>query len=246
MDTIQFTADESIYNESARFHITKNDIHLWWIDERYTHGQSQQRLLQFLSNDEIKRANRYMNQEIRNRFIFFRGTLRIILSKYINSTADKIKFRYLRFGKPELDNQHPLFQQNGLQFNMSHSGHKAVVGINPGRKIGVDLEQEKPMQHMDVIARNYFSALEYKNYDELEGNKRQQAFYTCWTRKEAYLKATGRGFDIPMNKFSVSPLPDESRLLIENEVYPKDINRWELIQISPEPDMTTAIVFQAN
>ena len=246
MDIVQFTADDSIFNNNARSYINKKEIHLWWIDMHRMQIQSPYIFFKLLSEDERKRANRYAIQEIRNNFIFYKGILRTILSKYINSAADKIRFHYLDNGKPQLDDQSKVNQQSSLQFNMSHSGHRALVGLALDRKIGVDIEVEKPLQHMDAIARNYFSTLEFECYNQLEGLEKRKAFYTCWTHKEAYLKATGRGFNFPTNKFSVSLSPKEHSCLIENEVYPQERNKWEFIQIYPELDIAAAVAYHVK
>src|SRR5262249_6058087 len=147
----------------------------------------------------------------RGRFIVGRATLRAILGRYLARRPSELAFRYGEFGKPDLDVPQGA---DAIRFNMAHSHGRAALAVAVGRELGIDLEQERPIHDADRIVARFFSAAECRVYAGLPDDQKPAAFFRGWTRKEAYLKATGLGLALPLDSFDVSLAPgDPPRLL---------------------------------
>ena len=164
------------------------------------------RLESALSPDEIARANRFHFAKDRKRYVVARGLLRKILGRYLRQAPAALEFSYGAYGKPSLAGAQV---SSGLTFNLAHSGELAVYAVSTKRNLGIDVELIKPESAGEDIARRYFSAREVSDLLTLPPEERVAAFFRCWTRKEAYLKATGMGLQTPLDSFSVSLLPGD-------------------------------------
>ncbi len=178
-----------------------------------------------LSLDEIKRANRFRFDDIRQKFIVGHGVLRFILARYLNISPPDIIFHYGKFGKPYLDS---TCNTIGLQFNLAHSHEMIVFGIILGHRIGVDLEYIRPVEHKASISKQFFSMKEYTVWQLLPDEEKTVGFFNCWTRKEAYIKAIGKGFSYPLDKFAVSLRPNEPAKLEWVHDSSDEVNRWAM------------------
>ena len=143
-----------------------------------------------LSDDELKRASRFYFAPDRLHFILARGLLRRLLASYLKVEPSSLAFNYGPNGKPRLA---PPFNQSGLQFNLAHSGGRAVVALGKGIEVGVDLEHLRNFADMDAVAECFFSRGEVNALRPLGGLEKPRHFYSLWTCKEAYLKACGEG-----------------------------------------------------
>lgn len=181
------------------FTIASHTVHLW-LAELLDFTSDEQALLALLSPDEIKRAMRLQLPLHKQRFIISRGLLRKTLSLYTGIAADKIEFNYGEHGKPFL-----LVNPDAIQFNVSHSGDLVVFAFTIQQEIGVDIEKIESGFREDV-AKRFFSAEEYNQLMELMGALRDKGFYQIWSRKEAIIKAAGKGVFTPLMEFSVSIL----------------------------------------
>jgi 4'-phosphopantetheinyl transferase len=164
-----------------------------------------QRLEATLSQEEKARANRFHFVRDKNRFIVARGVLRELLGGYLRKAPADVEFSYEQHGKPFLS---PSNDSTGLCFNLSHSASLAVYAIASGRNLGIDVELVRPDYAEKDIAKRYFSVQEVNDLRSLPPEKRDEGFFDCWTRKEAYLKACGMGLRIPLDSFAVSLSPD--------------------------------------
>ena len=158
-------------------------------------------LLQLLNGEERVRAARFRTSELRLRFIVGRGALRSILSRYIGVPAAQVRIETTPAGKPFVPGCE-------LAFNLSHSGGLAVCGITAGGRLGIDLERIRRVEDADSIVRRYFAPGELKQYDAFRPAERTAAFFSGWTRKEAFVKATGLGLQRELNSFEVELSPD--------------------------------------
>jgi len=147
------------------------------------------RLYATLSQDERDRSARFRFARDRLRFVAARGTLRALLGRYLRTRPGRIRFSYNAFGKPELS---PAFGSR-LRFNLSHSAGLALIAITRDAAIGVDVEYIQPHPDYAEIARGVFSAAELDELDRLPSDVYPLAFLSCWTKKEASLKARGEG-----------------------------------------------------
>src|SRR5262249_6099605 len=144
------------------------------------------RLYETLSADERQRAAGFRFERHRSRFIASRGFLRLILGAYLGMLPEAVKFTYGLNGEPGMDGDR-------VQFNASHSEDRALYAIALDAPIGVDLEWMRPSLDFDQIARSFFSPVEWAEYRVIPPDRQTEAFFRCWTRKEAFIKATGLG-----------------------------------------------------
>jgi 4'-phosphopantetheinyl transferase len=182
-----------------------------------------------LSGDEKERAARFHFERDRTRFVGGRGLLRTLLAGYLHVRPERLEFSYGVHGKPELT---AYFGERPLRFNLSHSERFVLYAITRGREIGVDLEVIRPVADLDKIAEHFFSAGEREALRSLPDNEKTRAFFDCWTRKEAYLKALGNGLAKPLNSFDVSLTPGEPARLLDIEGDPFEPKLWELHALS--------------
>jgi 4'-phosphopantetheinyl transferase len=157
---------------------------------------------------------------------------------------DQLRFIYCRYGKPGLEIQS---EEETVNFNMSHSSGLAFYAVTRNQKIGIDIERIIDDFQCEEVARNFFSLRENKELLEIEaGRPREHAFFSCWTRKEAYIKARGGGLSIPLDQFDVSVSPFEPAKLFCNRQHPKEISRWSLLQILPASGFIAALAVDGH
>jgi len=160
-----------------------------------------------LADDELKRARQFKFERDQQAFIIARGTLRIILSHYLNLSPEQIKFKYSSKGKPSLD-QDP----SPLYFNLSHAHEKAIYAIAPEENIGIDIEYMREIEVLS-LAQRFFCDSEYRWLNSLDSEAQYPAFFRLWTCKEAYLKATGEGLVGLQDVEIVTPLDSNLKIL---------------------------------
>ena len=172
-----------------------------------------------------------------DRFVAGRGFLRTVLGAYLRLDPGLLTFEYGPHGKPRLGGV-----GRDLRFNLSHSEGQAVLGVVEGRTIGLDIEFERPGRDLDAIARRFFAPREVEVYESLSSEERPTAFYRCWTRKEAYLKAQGGGLSERLDRFVVSLEPDAPPALLWSELDPEDHPGWTMVEFAPEAGFAGAVL----
>jgi 4'-phosphopantetheinyl transferase len=196
-----------------------------------------------LSEDERQRAERFRFQEHRRSFIVGRGILRNLLSRYTGIQPDQIMFQYNTAGKPSLAKGNTIPE---IHFNLSHSGQLALYAFSWGGPVGIDVERIRPMEEMDHVAEMNFSTGEYKKFQGVSQQDRLRAFYNCWTRKEAFIKAVGDGMSFPMKEFEVSLEPDMPAKLLSVWGSLEEANRWSLHEITSRDGYAAALVVEGK
>jgi 4'-phosphopantetheinyl transferase len=202
-----------------------------------------ERLTRLLAPDEVERASRFRFDLHRRRYIVGRGALRRLLAAYLGLPAAgpaALRFDYGPRGKPGLPD-HP-----GLGFNLSNSEDLALVGFCRGREIGVDLEYLREMEDMESIATRFFSAAEVAALSGVPPERKKEAFFNCWTRKEAYLKAVGEGLAAPLDSFAVTLVPGEPPRMLTLEGSAERAAPWFLHHLHPAPDFVGAIAIEGG
>jgi 4'-phosphopantetheinyl transferase len=154
----------------------------------------------------------------------------MLLGRYLETPPAEIRFQYENHGKPEIDLPRAC---RDLRFNFSDSGGLALIAVTSGSAIGVDIEKVRHLPDFLDIATRFFSPREIEAILALSENKRQEAFFTCWTRKEAYLKATGIGLLRSLSDFSVAVDPDEVAELCEVKGNRDNASHWFLTDVLP-------------
>lgn len=194
-------AQRSTWSEPPpKIELGANQVHLWralLARERL----SQKAAWSILSEDEKQRAQRYKVGRDREHFVARRGILRFLLGKYLNIPAMHVRFSYTSYGKPLLSGE---FTNDRLQFNLSHSEGQALYAFTGFSRVGVDLEKIQADPAVLELAQEYFSPDEMKSLDLLPFEERMRAFFQCWTRKEALLKAHGMGLMISPEQIEVN------------------------------------------
>jgi 4'-phosphopantetheinyl transferase len=166
----------------------------------------------------------------------------LLLSKILNLSANELQIENDEFGKPRLISK----QGRGLRFNVTHSGDLILLAITMSRTIGVDVERIRTNLELDRIAARFFSPIEYNIWVSLAGQARYEAFFACWTRKEAYLKARGLGLSVSPSEFDVSFLPGAEPRLLETRPDPHEASRWTLRAPQPGLGYRAAVAAQGT
>jgi 4'-phosphopantetheinyl transferase len=190
-----------------------------------------------LSPDERERAERFHFLRDKIRFIASRGILRTLLGRYIEVEPGRLRFCYSSYGKPALDEE---FAGQGVHFNISHSNGLGLFALARGRELGIDLEWIRPDLAEQEIAERFFSCEEVRALRALPESERQEAFFRCWTRKEAYIKAKGEGLSMPLDSFDVSLVAGEPPMLLRTRSDAREALRWSLIELCPAPGFVAA------
>jgi 4'-phosphopantetheinyl transferase len=196
-----------------------------------------------LAADELSRAERFYFDRDRWHYVIARAVLRAILSRYLEIAPDQLRFSYGPHGKPALSLEP---SQNQINFNVAHSHGLALYAITRGRRIGVDLEYIRHDIASEEIAEHFFSQQEVAMLRALPVAQRQEAFFACWTRKEAYVKARGEGLLLPLNQFDVSVTPGAPALLLSTRDDPLEAARWSLRELSIGPDYQATVAMEGQ
>jgi len=222
--------------------LADNEVHVWRAGLELPSSQLQ-RLRGILSNDELDRANRFSFEMDRQRFIAARGTLRSILSHYTAIDPSHLRFSYNQYGKPFLA---PEFDSYLLNLNLSHSESVALYAITRNMEIGVDVERVRSDIEYEEIAKRFFSVNEVGMLRTIPTEKKLEAFYHCWTRKEAYIKAHGKGLSLPLDSFDVSLAPGEPAMLLMTKDEPQECSLWTLLDLKPGPGYVGALAVKGT
>lgn len=202
-------------------------------------------LRNLLSPDEEQRALRFHFDKHRSEFILTRASLRILLGACLSRPAAEIRFASLPHGKPEINGDAMGLPATGLRFNVSHTDGLAALALILGREIGVDVEKLRAESDFRKLAGRFFSERERNFLETLSGDELRQAFFRCWTRKEAYLKARGEGLTIPLHQFDVSLARDEPAALLGTRPDASEAGRWVLYDLAPGPEYAAALAVSA-
>ena len=216
-----------------RSEFPENRIDLWIIKTSSTRLPLA-RLSSFLDETETVRLNRYANQQIARNFICSRGCLRLLLASYCSIAPSQARLQNLEHGKPSA----PDFP--GLCFNVSHSGELLLIGFSD-RTIGVDVEKTRENVDFTGIIKRFFSESEAESWMQFRQASPIDAFFRGWTRKEAWLKATGEGV-AGLGKCEVSFNTDNSTALMTMNGDRSEAARWFSRLILPQSGYVAAVV----
>ena len=197
-----------------------------------------ERFRQTLAPEELDRAARFRFERLQRHFIAGRGFLRDVLARYLPAKPEELRFSYNEYGKPSLaDGQ-------SLQFNMSHSHEVGLVAVTRAAAVGVDVEHIRADFASDEIARRFFSRLEVERFNSLPPDEQVAAFFRCWSRKEAYIKAIGKGLSQPLDGFDVTLAPSEPPALLR--AGEGDPRTWSFSDIDVGPDYASALAVEGS
>jgi 4'-phosphopantetheinyl transferase len=201
----------------------EDEVHVWRCSLSRRPGEVA-RLRELLSADERGRADRYRFERDRSRYIVGRGTLRLLLARYLDAEPVELKIGYGEFDKPHLD--------GGPSFNLSHSGAVALYAFTAAGELGIDVELEGTDLSREMIAERFFSPAEVSALRSLPPAVQPRAFLTCWTRKEAFIKARGEGLSLALDSFDVTLAPDVPAALLRTEWCSEEAGQWSIEDLS--------------
>jgi 4'-phosphopantetheinyl transferase len=187
-----------------------------------------------LVGHEIARAERYVFERDRLAFVVGRGLLRQLLSRVTSMPPDQLKFVQNSFGKPSLPSQ-------GVHFNLSHSSDIVLIAMAADGELGVDVERIRHLENFVQISHDFFSPSEVRELRRMPESQAQSAFYACWTRKEAILKAEGVGLSLEMNRFDVPVDPVLREPWSTVRVPANEASAWRVADLSIGPEYAAAI-----
>jgi 4'-phosphopantetheinyl transferase len=216
--------------------ISREEVHLWRID--LTNADAVD--FDALSDEELERGARFHFEKDRIRFKIARAALRTILGRYAHLLPDALDFCQNDYGKPSLTNPRAA----GLHFNLSHSKDVALLAVTREREVGIDVEFMRPDFATTEVAEHFFSSTEVATLAGVEFRLRPRAFFNCWTRKEAYIKARGEGLSLPLNSFDVSLKPGQPATLLNTRLDSADVSRWSLHELFPVAGYAAAVAVE--
>ena len=211
----------------ASLPLPDDEVQLWRVDLEAV-GADEGRWQQVLASDELARVSRFHFSRDRQRFVAARALLRRILASYLAMDPNSLSFSYSKKEKPSLG---PAHVDSGITFNLSHSGGIALFAFSRRREVGIDVEQVRRDSDLEAIARRFFSAREQSQLAALPAEEKFDAFFRCWTRKEAYIKATGDGLSVPLSEFDVSLRAGDTNALLETRPDGSEAGHWLLREV---------------
>jgi 4'-phosphopantetheinyl transferase len=216
--------------------ISGREVHVWLV--RTESHDAAARVERVLSTEERERAARFRFAHLRDAFTLARAGLRALLGAYLRVPPEGLRFRSGPMGKLALETE------GGLEFNVSHSHGLASYTFTRGCEIGIDVERIRPLADYEEIARRFFSHAEVADLLRVPEAERQRAFFLCWTRKEAYIKAIGTGLATPLDVFRVTFLPGTPPRITQAAGSPEAEQRWSLHDLAPAPDYAGALAYR--
>lgn len=183
---------------SSSLVLKENEVHIWSVQ---TLGESSSSgdFKDLLSSVEQDRASKFKFETDRRRYITAHAVLRSILAIYVSGPARELQFVTGPYGKPKLA---PI-QAKKFEFNLSHSHEVVLIAVTQGREIGVDVEWVRKDFAFDEVAQRFFTTREVAALHALPLHLQREAFYKCWTSKEAFLKAKGTGLSGQLDEVEI-------------------------------------------
>jgi medium-chain acyl-[acyl-carrier-protein] hydrolase len=216
-----------------------DEVHVWRVPLE-CRPETVSHLLAGLAPDERERADRFHFDKDRRHFIAGRGALRAVLGRYLGEPPERLRFTYNVYGKPA------LVGGGNVRFNLTHSHGLALLAVTRGREVGVDLERVRADLAGEELAERFFSPREVAALRGLPQGQRREAFFRCWTRKEAYIKARGAGLALPLDRFDVTLRPDEPAALLATHDEPAEAGRWSLRNLAPGDGYAGALAVEGH
>mgnify|MGYP001265017662 CR=1 FL=1 len=215
-----------------------SDVHVWVVNTE-TSAACIRELSSTLSRDEKDRADSFKFDYLQRRFCVTRGLLRFFLGTYLATPPHEVEFSYGKRGKPF------VAAPNEFQFNLAHCDDLTVYGFAFGCELGIDVERIRDIEDIGAISRHFFCNEEAADLERVEFPKRLDSFFACWTRKEAYIKATGEGLSASLDSFRVAFRPNETPRFMHIGNSASEARLWSLYNMSPRDGYAGALAFRS-
>jgi 4'-phosphopantetheinyl transferase len=227
---------ETLANQS---HLGEYCVHVWAIPTP-SPDEVAARFQRLLAFDERERAARFRSSHLQRSFVISRGALRLLLGAYLDAAPSDIQFQYGSHGKPA------LAPPARISFNVSHSGDLALFAFMIDSQVGIDVEQVRPLSDIHEIASRFFCKQEAGELLSLPVDQQERAFFSCWTRKEAYIKAIGDGLSAPLNNFRVTLRPGEPATVVHVAKELTAVKAWTMHDISLGSKYAAALAYRGE
>jgi 4'-phosphopantetheinyl transferase len=215
------------------------DLHIVRLDEAADEIAACRRLL---NTGEIDRAGRFIERQHSDRWTVCRARLRQILAGYCGLDAAALEFDTGQNGKPQIAEG---ACDARVHFNLTHSHLLAAIAVSGIAPVGIDIEYLKPLRNWAGVAARFFSPDEQAQLASVAPDGRREAFYTCWTRKEALIKNTGEGLSARLDEFDVSLGPGVPAAVLADRAQRCDNLPWQMHHFVPEPGYVGAVAIRA-
>jgi len=211
-----------------------NFIDIWYGDILINEAKEKSYFL-LLNEQEKQKSSTFIRPELQKKYIKTRGVLRKVLSSYLNIDPQEIKIKTTDYGKPFIDHA-------SLFFNLSHTANKFVIVVSNTGEVGIDLEQNKPRKNLQGLVKKCFSEVEQVSWHKIADEKKTIQFYSLWVRKEAFVKAVGRGISLGLDQCVINPKNLNQFLSIPDK-YGK-ASDWNIVDIQLNKDDVCALVIR--
>lgn len=203
-----------------------------WHGEMLSENEKDRDYLSLLSEEEKKRSAKFVRQDLQKKYVKTRGVLRTILASHLNNDPQKIIIKTTEHGKP-------FVSDKDVYFNLSHTGNKFVIAVSNCSHVGVDIEQYKHRNSLSALVEKCFSETEANYWNALPANQQTEIFFRFWVRKEAFVKAVGRGIGLGLNQCSINPqsqncfisIPDQYGLISDWKIVDIELDNFDVCAI---------------
>lgn len=186
------------------------------------------RFYPILSEDEKERSERFVHFMDRKRFIASHGFMRSVLARYLDIEPQQVVYDRIAKDKPVLKSG---VHDSDIEFNLSHSGHFAMLAVSRGMAVGMDVEYMDRKNRWEDLGKRFFTEAEQASLFALPRDEQQHAFFHVWTRKEAHMKVTGQGLHLSPTRFTVSVPPVAARLIAVSDPEQLPVEQWQMHDI---------------
>jgi 4'-phosphopantetheinyl transferase len=217
--------------ESREAHVWRASVAQW--------ETSQPALVELLDPAERQRAAQFAFPADRQRFVAAHAVLRILLARYLGTTAARLSFTTAAAGKPHVVG--PAGAAN-IEFNMSHAGDCIMIAVTPVSPVGVDVEYWVGDVDEAEFSSEFFSEYEREELRQISRERQHAAFFALWTRKEALVKATGKGLSQGLAHFDMTVDPDTAPRLLADRLHRENEARWRVCDLALDARYSGALV----
>lgn len=211
-----------------------------WIVNLEASTETVKYLYSTLSPEEQSRAENFSFDYLRERYCICRGLLRILLGSYLAVAPGDIRFAYGEYGKPS------LCGSDSFQFNLAHADDLAAYAFALDCELGIDIERIRELENFGSVAKRFFCPEEVSDLESVDEAERLDSFFACWTRKEAYIKATGEGLSAALDSFRVALRPNEAASFIHIGGNTSEAQCWSLHNLRPNTEYIGALAFRGR
>ncbi len=219
--------------------ILRSEVHVWTVRLIGPAGVNHV-YRDFLSPEETTRADRFAFEHLRRSYELSQGGMRMLLAHYLDCHPRDVEFTFGPRGKPAL-------RDGRIRFNMAHSSNLAIYAFTQDCEIGIDIEKMRSIPDLEQIADRYFCSAERSEVlSNKDSSARHEAFFRCWTRKEAYVKAVGTGLYLPLNQFQTTLSSNDQVRFMHTGNDIDAAGGWTIQHLETDPGYVGALAYQAE